>query len=303
MRGNPYTDIARRRWIECLPQWLRPYLYLARIDRPAGIWLLLLPGWWAIILAVGGWRGIDGYTLILMALFALGAVVMRTAGCIVNDLWDRDLDRQVERTRHRPLASGALSVSSAVAFLAALLTIGAAILLQMPVITILLGFLSLPMIGLYPLMKRVTWWPQMFLGLTFNFGALMGWGAVTGRVDLAALCLYAAGIFWTLGYDTVYAHQDAEDDAVAGIKSTARLFGARSKIWVSIFYTMSVLFLCAAGLRAGAGTGYFLVLPFAWAYGMRQVAGWKPEEPPSCLQTFRSAQTFGYFVLAAALLS
>ena len=215
---------------------MQPYALLMRLDRPIGWWLLLLPGWWAIVLASGGVMNMNIKSWALMAAFLIGAVVMRGAGCVVNDIWDRDLDKMVERTRERPLASGAVSVKQAAAFLSLLLMIGAAILLSMNMLTIMLGLLSLPLIALYPAMKRITYWPQLFLGLTFNFGALMGWAAVTGELSAAPLFLYLGGIFWTIGYDTIYAHQDKEDDALAGIKSTALKFGNRSKLWVSGFY-------------------------------------------------------------------
>lgn len=298
-----HTDIARHRWIERLPSRIRPFFYLARIDRPIGIWLLLLPGWWGIILAVGGARGIDARTFELLILFAIGAIVMRAAGCVVNDLWDRDLDRKVARTRGRPLASGAVGMKSAFAFLAALLVAGFLILIQMPLVTILLGVLSLPLIAVYPLMKRITWWPQLFLGVTFNFGALMGWSAVTGTVGLAALCLYVAGIFWTLGYDTIYAHQDIEDDALAGIKSTARLFAERGKFWVVVFHGLTILFLCAAGVVAEAGTLYFLILAAASVFALRSCLHWNPSDPASSLKVFRLARDFGVLIFIAALFS
>lgn len=298
-----HTDIARHRWIERLPPQVRPFFYLARIDRPIGIWLLLLPGWWGIVLAAGGARGIDARIFGLLILFVIGAIVMRAAGCVINDLWDRDLDRKVARTRGRPLASGAVGVKAAFVFLAALLVAGFSILIQMPLVTILLGFLSLPLIAVYPLMKRVTWWPQLFLGVTFNFGALMGWSAVTGTVGLAALCLYVAGIFWTLGYDTIYAHQDIEDDALAGIKSTARLFAGRGKFWVIVFHGLAILFLCTAGIAAAAGAFYFAVLVAAAVFALRICQRWKPSDPASSLRAFRAARDFGILVSIAALFS
>ena len=287
-----HTDIKLQGWPgKVVPSFLRPYVLLVRLDRPVGIWLLALPGWWAIILAAGGARGMSAQDWRLFVLFGVGAAVMRAAGCVINDLWDRDFDRQVERTRLRPLAAGAVSARQAVIFLGLLLLAGLMILLQMNRLTILLGILSLPLLAVYPLMKRFTWWPQLFLGIVFNFGALMGWSAMTGNVSSQALLLYAGAVFWTLGYDTVYAHQDREDDLLAGIKSTALLFGARSKIWVSGFYAAAWLLMFAA-----SGFDLFLIpaaLHLAW-----QMREWKADEAESSLRMFKSSRDFGLLVLA-----
>ena len=296
-----HTDIKRLLWIErMLPASFRPYAYLMRIDRPIGIWLLLLPGLWSIFLSVG-----DNVSFLSclwpVALFTLGAVVMRAAGCIVNDLWDRDLDRLVERTRSRPLASGAISPRNAIIFLATLSLIGLLILVQFNMLTIILGVLSLPLILTYPLMKRITWWPQAFLGITFNFGALMGWSAMTGTLGLPAILLYLGGVFWTLGYDTIYAHQDKEDDLMAGIKSTALKLGNKSKLWVARFYaTASMLFFLAI-MSQNSGTALLFVLPMAhlaW-----QVRRWNPQSPESSLAMFKSNRDFGLLLLAITILS
>ena len=285
-----HTDIKREGWIKkLLPPVLRPYAALARLDRLIGIWLLLLPGWWAVLLAAGGGTRMDGAAWKIFALFGIGAVVMRAAGCVVNDLWDRDLDKQVGRTSLRPLAAGEVTVREAVLFLALLLCIGLIVLLQFNALTILLGVLSLPLIAVYPLMKRFTWWPQLFLGFTFNFGALMGWSAVTGSLDLPALLLYAGGIFWTLGYDTVYAHQDKEDDALAGIKSTALLFGEKSRGYVAAFFCIAYVLLFTAS------QSLFLIpaaLHLAW-----QLYAWKPDDAESSLRIFKSNRDFGILVL------
>ncbi|MGZ9109210.1 MAG: 4-hydroxybenzoate octaprenyltransferase [Micavibrio sp.] len=298
-----HTDINTKGWISRLPSAVRPYALLMRLDRPIGTWLLLLPGWWAIVLAAGGVFALNRSDLWLLALFGVGAVVMRGAGCVINDLWDRNLDQKVERTKARPLASGVLSVRQALIFLVALLFIGLVILLQMSLIAILLGFLSLLFIIAYPVMKRVTWWPQAFLGLTFNFGALIGWAAVTEIVELPALLLYAAGFFWTLGYDTIYAHQDIEDDLRAGIKSTALRFGPRSKIWIARFYIMAWLLLLLAFVIAGSGPLGLIVLVGAGAHFRWQLRRWVPEDPASALAVFRSNRDFGLILLAAAALS
>ncbi len=271
----------------------KPYILLARLDKPTGIWLLLLPGWWGIVLAAGGWRGMDAHAWGIFALFGIGAVVMRGAGCVVNDLWDRELDKKVGRTRLRPLASGAASAFGASMFLILLLLAGLAVLLQMNFLTVCLGVLSLPMIAVYPLMKRWTWWPQAFLGLTFNFGALMGWSAVTGTLSWQAFILYAGGIFWTLAYDTVYAHQDKEDDALAGIKSTALRFGADSQKYVAGFF--SACFVCLVVARGFPGC---IFLAPAAAHLYWQMKTWKPDNAESSLRIFRSNRDFGLLVLA-----
>ncbi len=281
-----HTDITNPRWFDVLSMKARGFAHLMRLDRPIGTWLLLLPGWWAIALA-------DYTRWDLFLLFAVGAVVMRGAGCVINDLWDQDLDAAVERTRGRPLVTGAVTRREAFGLLAVLLGTGLGILLTMPAMAVAIGVLSVAFVVAYPLMKRFTWWPQLFLGLTFNFGALIGWAAVTGELSATALWLYAGGIFWTLGYDTIYAHQDKEDDALAGIKSTARLFGARSKYWVSGFYA------AALGLWLVAVPSPLLALPalhFAW-----QVYAWRMDDPASSLKFFKSNRDAGLLVLAALL--
>ncbi len=303
-----HTDIKSNGGINrFFPPLLRPYACLARFDRPIGTWLLLLPGWWAITLSAGGLFSFNSHSVNfnhhdvnLMALFGIGALVMRGAGCVINDLWDRRLDHQVERTRSRPLASGAVTPKQAFVFLILLLSIGLLILTRMSFVTILLGVISVPFIVFYPLMKRITWWPQLFLGLTFNFGALMGWSAVTGTLALPALFLYAGGIFWTLGYDTIYAHQDKEDDARIGIKSTALKLGENSKKWVAGFYSIAWLFFVLAYIIAGAGTLSVLILLAAGWQFFWQVRMWDMDNPESSLMIFKSNRDFGLFVLAAA---
>lgn len=292
-----HTDIKMESWIFKLPLRLQPYAVLMRLDRPVGWWLLLLPGWWGILMATGGVRGFDPHDLGLFVLFFLGAVIMRGAGCVINDVWDRDLDKQVTRTKTRPIASGKISVRQALLFMLLLLIMGFCILLLMPRLTIILGVLSLFLVISYPLMKRITWWPQAFLGLTFNFGALMGYSAVTGDISFSVLCLYLAGIFWTLGYDTIYAHQDKEDDAMIGIKSTALLFGTRSKIWVSGFYLSSIFFLTFALWFASAGLLSFLLLCAPMAHFYYQIKKWDMDCPESSLYIFKSNYYFGLLVL------
>ncbi len=297
-----FTDIQTKNWISHLPEVIRPFAYLARLDRPIGIWLLLLPGWWAIMLASGGLAGMTVRSWGIFVLFGVGAVVMRAAGCVMNDLWDRKLDMKVERTSARPLASGAVLPRAAFGFLALLLLAGLLILLQMNGLTIILGAASLPLIAIYPLMKRITWWPQAFLGLTFNFGALMGWSAVTGALAWPAALLYLSGIFWTLGYDTIYAHQDREDDALAGIKSTALKFGAHSRRWVIGFYVLALVFLGAAFHMTNNAVYYTHFLMPAAVHMLWQVKAWQPESPQSSLDIFKSNTIYGVLVLAAAFL-
>ena len=294
-----HTDINRKGWIAKLPVRMQLFAILMRLDRPIGTWLLLLPGWWAIALSSGGLLRMNREDIYLLILFGVGAVVMRGAGCIVNDLWDRDFDRAVARTKLRPLASGAVTVKQALAFLVVLLLIGFFILIQMPLVAILLGIMTLPLIVSYPLMKRVTWWPQFFLGITFNAGALIGWAAVTGAVSLPALFLYLGGILWTLGYDTIYAHQDKNDDALIGVKSTARRLGAASRRWVAGFYAGGFILMAVAYLLADVGLSGGLLLAGA-AHLAWQVRSWDMNDPASSLLIFKSNRDFGLLMLLAA---
>jgi len=258
-------DAARGNWVDhYAPPGMRPFLRLARIDRPIGWWLLLLPCWWSVALAAGG----TGQRLpdpVLLVLFLIGAVAMRAAGSTYNDIVDRDLDRKVERTRNRPLASGAVSVRAAVVFCCVLVMVGALVLLSLNRFSVVLGLCSLVPVALYPFMKRITSWPQVMLGLAFSWGALIGWSSVTASLSAAPVCLYIAAIAWTMGYDTIYAVQDIEDDAIAGIRSTALLFGDRTRLAVSIMYAVAVLFaglsfdLAQSGIFAWAGLVAFAV--------------------------------------------
>ena len=298
-----YTDLRELNWIGGVPEKFHPYIYLARLDRPIGIWLLLLPGWWAILLAASQLSGVTFKAFILLMVFAIGAVVMRAAGCVINDLWDRKLDSQVERTQNRPLASGDLSVSQAMVFLAGLLFIGFCILILMNPATVLLGLLTIPLIIAYPLTKRFTYWPQAVLGLTFNFGALMGWTAVMGSLSFQAFFLYVAAFFWTLGYDTIYAHQDKEDDALVGVKSTALKFGEDSKKWVSGFYAAMLLSFALALTLSSANLLALPGLAFIAAHLFWQIGRWDPEDQASCLKIFKSNRDLGFVVLAVIFIS
>ncbi len=238
----------------------------------------------------------------IVFLFCLGAIIMRAAGCVINDLWDKNLDQKVARTQMRPLASGALSRKQALLFLFLLLLSGLTILIQMSFITILLGILSLPLIILYPLMKRITWWPQAFLGIIFNFGVLMGWAATSGILELPALILYGSAALWTLGYDTIYAHQDKEDDALIGIKSTALKFGENSALWVKVFYILSwILLAISASMAFKSFFTPFLLLP-ALLHIFWQIKMWRINSPQSALEIFKSNRNYGIIVLAGLAL-
>lgn len=280
-----HTDITIPKWLEPFSIKARAYAHLMRLDRPIGTWLLLLPGWWAIALA-------DPRRVDLFILFGIGAIIMRGAGCIINDLWDYKMDAMVERTQGRPLVTGAVSRREAFILMGVLMAIGFLILITMPPMAIGIGVLSLAFVVTYPLMKRFTWWPQLFLGFTFNFGALLGWAAATGTLSWSAVILYAAGIFWTLGYDTIYAHQDKEDDALVGIKSTARLFGTNSLYWVTVFYCIFIALLAAALPWPALLMVFIPALHFAW-----QIKSWDMDDPANSLRLFKSNRDAGLLVL------
>lgn len=271
---------------------LNPYLRLMRLHQPVGIWLLLWPCWWALALASPGFP--DQVT---MFLFAAGALLMRSAGCVINDIADREFDRQVERTKDRPLASGELSVRQAVGLLAVLLSSSLVIAMQLGWQVVMWSALALPLVAAYPLMKRITWWPQVFLGLTFNWGALIGWVAVCGEVELPALLLYAGGICWTLGYDTIYAHQDKADDARIGVKSTALRLGGRTKWFVAFVY----LFALACWAAAGSHAGFFVCLALAALQMAWQVATLDIDSPASARRVFFSNAGLGAVLFFACL--
>src|SRR6266404_5933186 len=242
---------ATGNWVDTrAPSWSRPYLRLCRLDRPIGSWLLLMPCWWSAALAAGVAHDIARLPLVI-ALFFVGAFVMRGAGCTWNDITDRDLDAKVERTRSRPIPAGQVSVPQALAFLVAQALVGLAVLLQFNRFAVATGIASLIIVAVYPFMKRITWWPQVVLGLAFSWGALMGFAVILGRIDLTALALYAGSIAWVIGYDTIYAHQDADEGALIGIKSTALLFGARTKPALMVFYTLAVLLIGVALVLGG----------------------------------------------------
>ncbi len=293
-----YTDIRAGGWVARLPASWRPYVLLARFDRPIGAWLLVLPGFWAFALAAPSWA--EGVWLTL--LFLVGAFAMRGAGCVVNDLWDRDLDRQVERTRGRPLASGAVTPRQALGFLAALCLVGLAVLVQLDRAAILIGVASLVPIALYPLAKRVTDWPQAVLGIVFSWAAPTGYAAATGGLDTAALALWAAGFFWILGYDTIYAHQDREDDAMVGIRSTARHFGERTRPFLAVCYALTVALLALAGWLGGLTAWFLPALALPAALLARQVLTLDIHDPARCLMLFKANREVGLAIALAFLL-
>jgi 4-hydroxybenzoate polyprenyltransferase len=297
------TDIQDTGWIRRLPEKYRPYAVLARLDRPVGIWLLLLPALWSIFLAAAYQGGLGFYAVVLMVLFTIGAVAMRGAGCVINDLWDRKLDAQVERTKLRPLASGEITIENALIFLSILLMIGLIVLLLLEPTAIMLGILVVPLIVLYPFTKRLTYWPQAVLGITFNFGALMGWAAMTDSVGLAALFLYIGGVFWTLGYDTVYAHQDKEDDVLIGIKSTALLFAGESKMFVTGFYGVALFCIFMAMVFSGVSLFAYIGLIAAGVHLGWQIMRWVPDNPENSLKVFKSNRDFGLIVFATCLIA
>ena len=291
------TDIPFESWIDRFaPEVSRPYLRLARLDRPIGTWLLLLPCWWGAALATPAWPGAT-----MFVLFTIGAVVMRGAGCTVNDLADRKFDARVARTATRPIASGQISVLKAFVFLALQLLLGLSILLQFNAFTVALGASSLLLIVLYPFMKRITYWPQLFLGFTFNWGALLGWAAVKGELSAPAFVLYGAGIFWTLGYDTIYAHQDKKDDVLIGVKSTALKFGDGTKPWLVGFYSITVILLAATGLLANLAWPFYSGLTLAALHLAWQIKSVDIANSKNCLRRFKSNRDFGLILLAGII--
>src|SRR5580692_4640632 len=301
MSGGSVAD-ATGNWVDTLaPTWLRPYLRLARLDRPIGSWLLLLPCWWSAALAAIAAQA-RAPNILHLILFFIGAFAMRGAGCTWNDIVDRDLDRAVERTRSRPIPSGQVSVAQAALFLIAQSLLGLLILLAFNAFTVGLGIASLAIVAVYPFMKRITYWPQIVLGLAFSWGALMGWAAAFARLEPPALLLYAGAIAWVIGYDTIYAHQDREDDALIGIKSTALLFGERTKPMLGLFYGLAVILIGVAGLIAGAGIVFAIgLLAFAAHLGW-QIARVDVSDPDRCLALFKSNRDAGLILFAGLLL-
>ncbi len=291
------TDIVRGSWVDrVLPRVARPYARLMRLDRPIGFWLLLIPGWWSITLAG---RGEPNTTL--MILFLVGAILMRGAGCTINDIVDRDFDAKVARTRTRPIPAGEITVRAAMIFLVVQLSISLVILLQFNWFAIAVGASSLLLVAVYPFMKRITYWPQAWLGLTFNWGALLGWAAARGELAWDAALLYVAGLFWTLGYDTIYAHQDKDDDALIGVKSSALALGGATRPFVAVCYALAFGLILKASWPLMIGPWPKVVMGIAALHLVWQVVTLKIDDPVNCLARFKSNRDFGLLILAALL--
>ncbi len=298
--GGRVAD-ATGNWVDSLaPVQARPYLRLSRLDRPIGSWLLLLPCWWSAGLA--GMHAGALPSLWHIVLFFIGAFAMRGAGCTWNDLVDRDLDGRVERTRSRPIPSRQVTVKQATVFMVAQALVGFLVLIQFNLFTIFTGLASLGIIAIYPFMKRITYWPQIVLGLAFSWGALMGWPAAFGQLDAPAFILYAGAISWVIGYDTIYAHQDREDDALIGVKSTALLFGERTAPMLATFYAGAAVLIGAAGFMAGGGWIFGIGLLAFAAHLAWQVLRLDINDPAHCLMLFKSNRDAGLILFGAMLL-
>lgn len=293
------ADALPGHWADrVLPLPFRPYARLMRLERPIGWWLLLLPCWWGLTLgqiAAGG--GVPD--LWHAALFLIGAIIMRGAGCTLNDIADREFDGKVERTRLRPIPSGQVSAEQAFIFFCLLCLAGLAVLVQFNGFTIFLGAVSLLIVAVYPFMKRITFWPQAVLGLAFNWGALVGWTALHGSLSTAPLLLYGGGIAWTLAYDTIYAHQDREDDAIIGVKSTALKFGDNSFAWLAGFFALSLILIDAAVWMAGGSLIAHVGVAAAAMHAAWQLSRFEADNPARCLDVFRSNRIFGLIVTLA----
>jgi 4-hydroxybenzoate polyprenyltransferase len=288
-------------WVDTrAPLWSRPYLRLSRFDRPIGSWLLLMPCWWSAALAAGVAHDLH-HLPSTIALFFVGAFVMRGAGCTWNDITDRHLDDQVERTRSRPLPSGQVTVTQAILFLLVQALIGLIVLLQFNRFAVMTGIASLLIVAVYPFMKRITYWPQVVLGLAFSWGALMGFAVILARIDSTALLLYGGSIAWVIGYDTIYAHQDREDDALIGIKSTALLFGERTRLALAIFYGLATALIAAACVKAGSHWLAFVGLAAFAAHLAGQIARIDISDPVLCLRLFKSNRDAGLLLFAGLL--
>jgi 4-hydroxybenzoate polyprenyltransferase len=297
--GAQVADAPARNWVDrYAPAALRPYCRLARLDRPIGTWLLLWPCLWSVALA-GHFQGARWPDVTLLALCAIGAVAMRGAGCTYNDIVDRDFDAKVARTRSRPIPSGQVSVTAARIFLVLQALVGFVVLLQFNSFAIWLGIASLAIVAAYPFMKRITYWPQVVLGLAFNWGALLGWAAVTGELHPAAVAMYVGGIAWTLGYDTIYAHQDKEDDILIGLKSTALKLGAQTGPWLVAFYGAAIAWFAMSGYLAGARGIFMAGMAVAAVHAAWQVTTLDIDDENRCLKLFRSNRDFGLIVFIA----
>lgn len=292
------ADAARGNWVDrSAPLWMRPFLRLARADRPIGSWLLVIPCWWSVAMAamIVGW---SLQALLLLALFAIGSVAMRGAGCTWNDILDRDIDGMVERTRSRPLPSGQVGLKAAFGFLALQCLAGLLVLVCLPPFAIIVALSSLGVVVIYPLMKRVIWIPQLVLGLAFSWGALMGFAALLEALPASAFLLYAGSVAWVVGYDTIYAHQDREDDAIVGVKSSARLFERSTKPWLVFFYGLAVALIGLAVAEAGGGAFAWIGLALFAGHLARQIVRLDIDDPAGCLNVFRSNRDAGLILFA-----
>jgi len=278
------------------------YILLTRLNQPIGFLLLMLPCIWGVLAACNSIKELNN-NLFLIGLLIFGSVIMRSAGCIINDIFDRSYDKKVSRTVLRPLAKGTISVLDAFICFIFLSLLGLSILLSLDKLSIIIGLISFMLLLIYPLMKRITYWPQLVLGITFNIGVLISFSAITGTVNLSIIFLYFAGIFWTLGYDTIYAHQDKEDDLRIGVKSTAILFGANSKKIISLFYSLMFACLCLYGIKAGNNTYYFISLFFVAGHLFNQIRVLNINNQDLCLSIFKSNQYLGIIVCLSLLLN
>ena len=295
------ADSVRRSFVDRAPAGLQPWLRLARFDRPIGFWLLFWPCAFGLTLGAHGLNVPLSRLLLYALLFALGAIAMRAAGCVWNDIADRDIDAKVARTRGRPLPSGAISVRAALVFLVVLALIGLGVLLQFNRFSILLGFASLIPVAIYPFMKRITHWPQAVLGIAFNWGALMGWAVIHGDLALPPYLLFVGCILWTIGYDTVYAHQDKEDDAIVGVKSTALMFGSATKPMLWLLYGGAILCWVIAGLQVKLHQAYYIGLAILAFQFAGQIVRVKLDNATSCLAVFRSNRDAGAILFLSLL--
>ena len=306
MSKNSFSDIKKSGWLyRMLPSAIKPYFTLARFDRPIGTWLVLFPCWWSLALATNNWTLTTGYlgkTLWLFLLFGIGAIVMRGAGCTFNDITDRKFAAKVARTAYRPIPSGAVSVPQAILFMIFLSLIGFSILIQLNHFAILLGIASLFLVAIYPFMKRITYWPQFALGLTFNWGALLGWAAIRGDLQLPAVILYIAGICWTLGYDTIYAHQDKEDDLTVGVKSSALKLKDKTRPWLFVFYTSTIILMAEVGHLANLSWPFYVALALCALQLFWQAREVDLDNPADCLKKFKSNRLFCWSFLAAIII-
>ncbi|MFT3809440.1 MAG: 4-hydroxybenzoate octaprenyltransferase [Micropepsaceae bacterium] len=295
------ADSKKRSFVDRMPAGIQPWLRLARFDRPIGFWLLFWPCAFGLTLGTEGLHIPLSRLALYAALFAAGAIAMRAAGCVWNDIADRDIDAKVARTRARPIASGAISVRAALVFLIVLALIGLAVLLQFNRFTVLLGLASLIPVAIYPFMKRITHWPQAVLGIAFNWGALMGWAAIHGSLSLPPYLLFVGCVLWTIGYDTIYAHQDKEDDAIVGVKSTALMFGAATKPLLWLFYGGAIACWVIAGLQVRVHQAYYLGLAILAFQFATQITRVKLDDPASCLKAFRMNRDAGAILFLSLL--